>query len=181
MATEKGKGAAAVAAAAEKGKGGRPTAAETGEAEGKTVKLKSSDAHIFVVPAELAKLFKVIADVVDKGCADDTIPLPNVDARTLAKVIHYCANHLRMNDEPDVRGWDEEFVGNLDVAGLYDVMLAAQYLDYERLLGLICKAVGDMMAGKTAEQIRTTFGIENDFTPEEEAEIAAEIAADFED
>jgi S-phase kinase-associated protein 1 len=182
MATEKGKGAAAVAAkggaavAAEKGKRGRPTAAETEADEGKTiVKLKTSDEQIFEVPAKLAKLFKVIADVVDKGYADDTIPLPNVHSSALAKVIKYCDNHLRMSAEPaDACSWDKEFVSRLDVAGLYDVIMAAHYLDYERLLDLLCKAVADIMAGKTTEQIRATFGIKNDFTPEEEAEIARE-------
>ncbi|KAM0828871.1 hypothetical protein ACQ4PT_067256 [Festuca glaucescens] len=191
MATEKGKGAAAVvvekgvgapAPAAEKGKGTPALAAESEAAEGKIVKLKSSDGLIFEVPAKVAKLFKAIADVVDKGCTDDTIPLPNVDGRTLSKVIEYGLKHLRTNDYPDVRSWDweEEFVHSLDVAGLNDVMLAAQYLGYERLLRLIRKAVRQMMAGKTGEQILATFGLENEFTPEE-AEIAAKHAADFED
>uniref|UniRef100_A0ACD5UL45 Uncharacterized protein n=1 Tax=Avena sativa TaxID=4498 RepID=A0ACD5UL45_AVESA len=189
MAIEKGKGPAAaaaavkgkgpVAAAAEKGKGkgGRPTAAD----DGRTVKLKSSDEQIFEVPAEVAKLFKAIADVVDKGDADETVPLPNVHSSTLAKVIEYCDNHLRMDSEPDVRRWDKEFVSKLDVNDLFDVILAANYLDYEGLLDLICKAVADLIEGRTTEQIRATLGIENDFTPEEEAEMAAEHAWAFGD
>ena len=31
-----------------------------------------------------------------------------------------------------------------------------------------------MIKGKTPEEIRTTFNIKNDFTPEEEAEVRAE-------
>jgi S-phase kinase-associated protein 1 len=79
-----------------------------------------------------------------------------------------------MKAEPDVCSWDREFVSELDVAGLFDVMLAAHYLDYKWLLDLLCKGVADMMEGMTTEQIRAAFGIVNDFTPEEEAEIARE-------
>ncbi|KAK1678698.1 hypothetical protein QYE76_039546 [Lolium multiflorum] len=179
VAAEKGVGAAALAA--EKGKG---AAAESEAAEGKIVPLKSSDGLIFEVPAEVAKLFKAIAD---KACAaddDGTIPLPNVDGRTLCRVIEYGLKHHRMNDHPDddIRGldWDDEFVSTLDVVGLEAVMQAAQYLGYERLLRRCRKAVRDMMVGKTGEEILATFGLEDEFTPEE-MEIAAKYAANVED
>uniref|UniRef100_A0ACD5WQ04 Uncharacterized protein n=1 Tax=Avena sativa TaxID=4498 RepID=A0ACD5WQ04_AVESA len=176
-AAEKGKGPVAAAAAA-KGKGGRPAAAAD---DGRTVKLKSSDEQIFEVPAKVATLFKAIADVVDKGDADETVPLPNVHSGTLAMVIEYGDNHLRMDAEPDVRRWDKEFVRKLDTSDLFDLILAANYLDYECLLNLMCKAVADMIEGKTTEQMREILGIENDFTPEEEAEMVAEYPWAFGD
>jgi S-phase kinase-associated protein 1 len=37
-----------------------------------------------------------------------------------------------------------------------------------------CKTVANMIKGKTAEEIRKTFNITNDFTPEEEAQIKKE-------
>ena len=42
------------------------------------------------------------------------------------------------------------------------------------LVAVCCAQVASMMKGKTAEQIRKTFNIVNDFTPEEEAAIIAE-------
>ncbi|CAK9156970.1 unnamed protein product [Ilex paraguariensis] len=51
---------------------------------------------------------------------------------------------------------------------------AANYLDIESLLDLTCQTVADMIKGKTADEIRNTFNIENDFTPEEEEEIRRE-------
>ncbi|KAF7840999.1 SKP1-like protein 1A [Senna tora] len=50
-------------------------------------------------------------------------------------------------------------------------MQAANYLNIKSLLDLTCKTVADMIRGKMPEEIRKTFNLKNDFTPEEEAEI----------
>ena len=70
---------------------------------------------------------------------------------------------------------------------LFEIILAANYLDIKSLLELGCASVAAMMKGlrficflsflyigKTPEQIRALFHIEKDFTPEEEAQIMAE-------
>lgn len=41
-------------------------------------------------------------------------------------------------------------------------------------MDLTCAKVASMIKGKSPEEIRRTFGIENDFTPEEEAQIREE-------
>ncbi|KAE8717485.1 protein FD-like [Hibiscus syriacus] len=51
---------------------------------------------------------------------------------------------------------------------------AANFLNIKELLDLTCKTVADMMRGKTPEQIRKTFHIKNDYTPEEEDEVRRE-------
>lgn len=43
---------------------------------------------------------------------------------------------------------------------------AAHYLNIKSLLNLTCRTVADMIKGKTPEEIRKTFNIKNDFTPE---------------
>jgi hypothetical protein len=35
----------------------------------------------------------LLADMIDHGCAGGNIPVPNVDARSLATVIKYCDKH----------------------------------------------------------------------------------------
>jgi S-phase kinase-associated protein 1 len=52
--------------------------------------------------------------------------------------------------------------------------LAANYLDIKPLLNLGCKTVANLIKGKSVEEIRTTFNIKNDFTPEEEETVKKE-------
>ncbi|VAH54324.1 unnamed protein product [Triticum turgidum subsp. durum] len=73
----------------------------------------------------------------------------------------------------DLKSFDAEFV-KVDQATLLDLILAANYLNIKGLLDLTCQTVADMIKGKTPEEIRKTFNIKNDFTPEEEAEIRRE-------
>lgn len=53
-------------------------------------------------------------------------------------------------------------------------MVAANFLDIEGLINLSCAKVASYIRGRSVEEIRELFGIENDFTPEEEAQIREE-------
>jgi S-phase kinase-associated protein 1 len=109
--------------------------------------------------------------------SDNSVPLPNVNGKVLAKVIDYCKHHVA--DAPkseetitekrtdDISEWDQEFC-KVEQAMLFELTLAANYLDIKPLLDLCCKTIANMIKGKTPEEIRKTFNIKNDFTPEEE-------------
>jgi S-phase kinase-associated protein 1 len=47
-------------------------------------------------------------------------------------------------------------------------------LDIKGLSDVTCMAVANLMKGKTAEEMRQTLNIKNDFTPEEEAQVRKE-------
>ena len=65
--------------------------------------------------------------------------------------------------------WDAKFV-DVPQEMLFELILAANYMDIKSLLDLTCAKVASMIKGKTPEDIRRTFNIKNDFTPEEEAQ-----------
>jgi S-phase kinase-associated protein 1 len=73
----------------------------------------------------------------------------------------------------DIIPWDKEFC-TVDQATLFELILAANFLDIKPLLDLTCKTVANMIKGKTPEEIRKTFNIKNDFTPEEEEQVRKE-------
>jgi hypothetical protein len=57
---------------------------------------------------------------------------------------------------------------------LTSFLQASNYLDIKPLLDVGCKTVANMIKGKSPEEIRKTFNITNDFTPEEEEQIRRE-------
>ncbi|KAF2301286.1 hypothetical protein GH714_022426 [Hevea brasiliensis] len=111
---------------------------------------------------------RTIKHMIDDGCADSAIPLPNVTGKIMAKVIEYCKKHMEAaaeirdmnffsNDFRDLKNWDDAFVKevmeNQDI--LFDLIMAANYLDIKNLLDLLCKGIADMMRGKTPADSRT--------------------------
>ncbi|WMV58011.1 hypothetical protein MTR67_051396 [Solanum verrucosum] len=63
---------------------------------------------------------------------------------------------------------------------LYDLFLAANFLNDKEILDMICQEVADRVKGTTPEEIRKEFDIKNDFTPEEEEDIYKDNAWAFE-
>jgi len=72
-----------------------------------------------------------------------------------------------------VQEWYSNFV-SIDQEILFELILAANYMDIKPLLDLTCATVASMIKGKTPEEIRKTFNITNDFTPAEEAQVREE-------
>jgi len=114
------------------------------------------------------------------------IPLPNVAKSILQKVITYCEYHANSKDkdgndktEDDKKNIDVDYV-KVDQATLFELILAANYLDIKELLDLCCQTVANMIKGKTPAEIRKTFNIKNDFTQEEEDEVRKENQWAFE-
>lgn len=73
----------------------------------------------------------------------------------------------------NISEWDQKYL-SVDQEMLFEIILTANYLDIRPLLEVGCKTVANMIKGKSPEEIRKTFNITNDFTPEEEAQIRRE-------
>eukprot|EP00483_Globobulimina_turgida_P005265 UN05275 len=74
-----------------------------------------------------------------------------------------------------VSEWEADFI-EVDQETLFEIILAANHLKIRPLLDLACAKVASMIKGKSPEEIRQRFNIENDFTPEEEEAVRAENA-----
>lgn len=72
-----------------------------------------------------------------------------------------------------VQEWYSQFVA-IDQEVLFELILAANYMDVKPLLDLTCASVASMIKGKTPEEIRKHFNIINDFTPDEEEKVREE-------
>ena len=70
--------------------------------------------------------------------------------------------------------WAASFIERLEQEVLFEMILAANFLECKPLLDLCCARVAAMIKGKSPEEIRQTFNIVNDFTPEEEALVREE-------
>eukprot|EP01012_Entosiphon_sulcatum_P033554 TRINITY_DN42481_c0_g1_i1.p2 TRINITY_DN42481_c0_g1~~TRINITY_DN42481_c0_g1_i1.p2 ORF type:complete len:199 (-),score=59.02 TRINITY_DN42481_c0_g1_i1:167-736(-) len=148
----------------------------------------------YAVSREAAKMSGLIKDMLEDQEEEQTvIPVPNVNGRTLKYVIQYIEHHHNNHAEPiekPLKGKVEDVITEWDKKFLYtdlvkdndekqhelliDVIMAANFLNIKDLLDLTCACVASMIKGKTPEQIRALFNIENDFTPEEEEKIREE-------
>lgn len=136
----------------------------------------------------VAKTSELVKSMMEEDAGDDEtpeIPLMNVKSTILKKVIEFCEHHkqnpmqeiekpLKSQNLADVvQKWYADFV-DVEQVFLFDLVLAANYMDIKPLLDLTCATVASMIKGKTPEEIRTTFNITNDFSPEEEAQVREE-------
>ena len=145
--------------------------------------LQSQDGQEFKVEIKVAKMSETIKNLIEDAGVDHPIPLPNVSGKILSKVVEYVRHHSespvvqseKTDDKrtDDINDWDLDFC-KIDQTMLFELILAANYLDIKNLLDLTCKTVANMIKGKTPEEIRKTFNIKNDFTPEEEEQVRKE-------
>mmetsp|Transcript_13756 Transcript_13756/g.29947 ORF Transcript_13756/g.29947 Transcript_13756/m.29947 type:complete len:152 (-) Transcript_13756:322-777(-) len=121
-----------------------------------TVKLVSKEGDTFEVPIEIAKLSNLVVTTLGEDDDEDDmveIPLPNVKATVLAKVIEYCTHYKQVETmtvittplksnriEEIVQEWYADFV-NVNQTLLFELVTAANFMDIKALLDLTCLAV----------------------------------------
>ena len=108
-----------------------------------SIKLQSSDGEVFPVDVEIAKQSVTIKTMLEDLGMDEedeeVVPLPNVNAAILKKVIQWATYHkddppLPEDDEnkekrtDDICSWDADFL-KVDQGTLFELIIAANYLD----------------------------------------------------
>jgi len=158
-----------------------------GEDEGPFVNLVTQESDSFTVSRKVVEISELIRTMLDDSIEEDAepqeIPLPNMKSPVMAKVIEFCKHHCKepMAKIPEpikyglqvsdvVQDWYGEFVDGMvdkkDFEMLFELILAANYLDIKPLLDLTCATVGLLIMNKTPDQIRERFGITEEFSPE---------------
>ncbi|RHN48030.1 putative S-phase kinase-associated protein [Medicago truncatula] len=138
----------------------------------KMITLKSDDGETFEVSEAVALKSQTIKHIIEDDCADN--------------VIEYCKKHVEATSsdekvsEDDLKNWDADFTKEVDQQTLFQILLAANYLNIKNLLDLCCQTVADDIKDKKPEEIRKIFNVENDFSPEEEAKVQNENTWAFE-
>ena len=153
------------------------------------ITLKSIDGQVAVeVERTIAEKSKVIREMLeftqeaDEGQEAIISDIPNlqVSGDILTKVVDWIRYHKDEAQEsteepgtrkrPELSQWDKDFL-NVERSVLFDLILAANYLEIKGLLDITCAEVSKMIEGKTAEEIRQKFNIVNDLADAEETTI----------
>ncbi|KAH8252298.1 hypothetical protein KR038_004166, partial [Drosophila bunnanda] len=148
------------------------------------IRLETSDEVVFEVDYDIIKCSETIRKALqDVGDEDDVgvLPVPKVSSRILEKVLIWATHHkddvpVELEEDEnmpkrtdDISYWDMNFL-LVDSNTLVDLILAANYLSIQGLLDVTNKTVANMIKDKTTGELRQTFSLVNDFTPEEEEE-----------
>lgn len=161
----------------------------------KKIVFSTKDSQLFQVSEKIARMFLTIDTMLanlhihdDHQEEREVIPLANVDGRILQLVIEWARKHendtapVYPDHDPEdefrlyqkISDWDVQFFASLDKSTLFELIEAANYLNVSWLFELACKTVANMIIGKSAQQIREEFNIENDFKKPEQAEARIE-------
>jgi hypothetical protein len=138
----------------------------------KMMTLVSKDGTIFYIDIETVKQSITIKDMLDSlGDEDDApIPIPNVEGSTMKKVLTFC-DYVRNNAEATqnlenwnndrtytvpLPQWFSDFI-TVEQSIVFEIILAANFLDIQLLLNLGCKYVASLIRNKTPEELRSLF------------------------
>jgi len=175
----------ATRAAGEAPAGGAVVGLDDGPVEEEDIKLVSKEKKEFSVSKKAAMMSTLIKTTLEGDKETKEVPLFHIEGNIVAKVIEYMKYHLTTPPRPIekplqstnmkelVDKWDAEFC-DVDQETMFKLLLAANYMDVKSLLYLMCAKVASLMKGKTPDQIRKTFNIRSDYTPQEEEEVRKE-------
>jgi len=134
-----------------------------------TIKLVSKDKKEYTVEKKFAQISTLVKTTLEQDKDAAEIPIPGVTSGTLARVLEYMNHHkgteppiipkpLRSKEMKQVCSdpWDAQYIDKIGDTrqDLYDLILAANYLDIKSLLHLGCAKVASLIKGQPLEKIK---------------------------
>lgn len=141
----------------------------------------------FTVDADIAKQSVILKNMMEDVGSEGALNINHIKKDTMRRIIDFC-KHYKESKLPTIQKplqssnlseaindeWYVKFIDLDKVDDIIDIVIAANFLDIDPLTELSCAKIASMIKGTSVEDIRKKFGIENDFTPEEEAQIREE-------
>jgi len=136
---------------------------------GKPLKLTSKDKKEFVVERKHAFISTLVKTSLENDDKAEEVPIPGVTGAILELVVNYMKEHkgveppiiekpLRSKVMKDVcpHKWDADYIDKIGDTRqqLYDLILAANYMDIKSLLHLGCAKVASLIKGQPLEKIK---------------------------
>jgi len=105
-------------------------------------KLESSDGKIFTVDAATVKQMVTIQTMIDHEDedSDEVTPVPTVKAQVLEKIIQWTEYHKIDHEKTEKIAWYIQYF-NVDLNELLEIIIGADYLEFEYLLKESCHNV----------------------------------------
>ncbi|KAJ3765658.1 hypothetical protein FB446DRAFT_830217 [Lentinula raphanica] len=98
----------------------------------------------------------MLDDIVESS--EQAIPLPNVNSSVLKILSMYCEHHRGQDGTRKQTTAISEWI-TVDLEMLFEIILAANYLDIKSLLDIDYRIEANMRKGKISEDIRKLFDI----------------------
>ena len=135
----------------------------------KPLKILSKDNKEFTLERKHALISTLIKTSLENDDKAEDVPIPGVTAAVLELVVDYMKEHkgveppiiekpLRSKVMKDIcpHKWDADYIDKIGETRqqLYDLILAANYLDIKSLLHLGCAKVASLIKGQPLEKIK---------------------------
>ena len=146
----------------------------------------SSDGQKFEISVKAAMRSQIMKEsIMGNNQEEIEFNANNIEGDILKKIVEYLEHYE--NEEPKeierplpslnfkecVDEWDYNFI-DVDINTIFKIINASNYLNIPPLLELSSAKMASIIKGKTTEEVRQLFGIQNEFTPEEEQQIIEE-------
>ena len=131
-------------------------------------KLVGKDGPPLEISHAAAQQINFIKNLLDDQAIEPDTPIPvsEVSSSILALVIEFCeymeGKVVSADNIEEIDEWEKEFL-KIDDPTLYQLTLAANFLDVQGLLNICCKHIADNIKGKSCEEIREDFKLDDEF------------------
>lgn len=130
---------------------------------------------------ELSREHAQLSRLLEEFDDDEPVPLPDATGAQLKVVARFCAAFLEappklpqpLPDEPfaDIAGDAYADMLDLEAPELFGLLYVSRYLVMPDLTELMHAKLAHHMKGKSVEELRAMFGVQNDFSAVEEADV----------